>query len=144
MDTAMPPKSAGQKATDRPLVTGQIIITSQSAALADASIYISLEEVSYADAPATTVAETVIPHVRHPSSQPGSRDKFGNTVLAFALHAASSATVIDLGSDYAVRVWVDREGDGRPEPGDLYSDQRNPVLTRGFGDTVMITLDSAP
>jgi hypothetical protein len=140
---AMPPKSAGQEATDRPLVTGQIIITSQSAALADACMYISLEEVSHADAPATTVAETVIPHVHHPCSQPDGRDKFGNTVLAFALHTASSAPMIDPRSDYAVRVWVNREGDGRPEPGDLHSDQRHPVLTRGFGDAVIITLDSA-
>jgi hypothetical protein len=139
----MPTKPAGQDEADRPLVTGQVIIADQSPALADASVHISLEDVSRADAPATTVAETVILHVCHRPSQPGSRDNRGGTVLGFALRAGLGAPAIDLGSDYAVRVWVDRDGDGRPGPGDLYSDQRYPVLTRGFGNTVTITLGPA-
>lgn len=139
----MPAKPARQDAADRPLVTGQVIITDQSPAFADASMHISLEDVSYADAPATTVAETVIPHVHHRPSQPGNGDQRGVTVLSFALRAAPGAPAIDPGSDYAVRVWVDRDGDGRPGPGDLHSDQRHPVLSRGFGSTVTITLGPA-
>jgi uncharacterized lipoprotein YbaY len=139
----MPTKPTGQDAADRPLVTGQVIIADQTPALADASAHISLEDVSYADAPATTVAETVIPHIRHRPSQLGSGDNRGGTVLSFALRAGPGAPAIDPGNDYAVRVWVDRDGNGRPGPGDLYSDQRYPVLTRGFGNTVTITLGPA-
>jgi hypothetical protein len=129
----------GVSRANRPLVTGRVIITEQSPALADASMHVSLEEASYADAPATTIARTVIPHVQHRPSRPGEGDE-GGTVLTFALRAVGGAAAIDPAGDYAVRVWVDRDGDGRPGPGDLHSDQRHPVLTRGFGDTVTITL----
>jgi hypothetical protein len=139
----MPTKPARQDTSDRPLVSGQVIIGDQSPALADASMHITLEDVSRADAPATTVAETVVPHVRHRPSQPGSGGNRGGTVLSFALRAGPGAPAINPGSDYAVRVWVDRDSDGRPGPGDLYSDQRHPVLTRGFGSTVTIRLGPA-
>jgi uncharacterized lipoprotein YbaY len=119
-----------------PLVSGEVIIAESSPAFADASLHISLDDVSYADAPATTVAETVI---RQPS-QPDRRGGTGSTVLAFALPALPGTQVIDSRRHYAVRVWLDRDGDGRAGPGDLYSDQRYPVLTRGHGDTVTITL----
>jgi hypothetical protein len=41
-----------------------------------------------------------------------------------------------------VRVWVDRNSDGRPGAGDLFSDQSYRVLTGGFGSTVIIPVRS--
>jgi hypothetical protein len=123
----------GRHEFERPLVTGRVIINEQGPILTDASVHIWLDEVSFADAPATTLAETVIAHVR---SDPGVE-----TVVTFELYPASGAPDVDAGSDYAVRVWVDRDGDGRPGPSDLYSSERHPVLTRGFGNAVTISLD---
>jgi uncharacterized lipoprotein YbaY len=117
-----------------PLVTGRIVVTRGNPSMADASVHISLDDVSRADGAAISVAETVIHHVRHDP---------GETVLPFALSAAPDAPSIDPHCHYAVRVWVDSDGDGRPGPGDLYSDRRYPVLTRGHGSTVMITLGRA-
>ena len=111
-----------------PLVTGRIVIARGHAGLADASVHISLDDVGRADAAAISVAATVIHHVS------------AGTVLPFALFPTPGAASIDPGRHYAVRVWVDRDGDGRPGPGDLHSDRSYPVLTRGHGSTVTIAL----
>jgi uncharacterized lipoprotein YbaY len=115
---------------DPPLVSGEVVIAESSPPFADASVHISLDDVSLADAPATTVAETVIRHLRGG----------GGTVVAFALPALPDRRAIDPRRHYAMRVWLDRDGDGRAGPGDLYSDRRYPVLTRGHPRTVTITL----
>ncbi len=125
----------GQGAPERPLVRGQVIIGGFTPILTDASVHIRLEETSFADAAATILAEMVVPHVR---SAPGA-----DTVVTFELCPAPGAPGVDVRSDYSVRVWVDRDGDGRPGPGDLYSSERHPVLTRGFGDSATIKLDPA-
>lgn len=123
--------SQGQAAA--PLVTGRIIIAAGSPPLRDATAHVHLEDISYADAAASVVAQTVIPDLRH---EPCGED----TWVPFALYAAGVA--VDPRNDYAVRVWVDRDGDGREGPDDLRSDQSYRVLTGGFGDTVTITLGS--
>lgn len=116
-----------------PLVTGQIIIAADTPPLRDATAHVHLEDVSYADAAASVVAQTVIPDLCHEPSG-------GDTSVSFALYATGVA--VDPRNDYAVRVWVDRDGDGREGPDDLHSDQSYRVLTGGFGDTVSITLGS--
>ncbi len=127
---------AGTDRNPAPLVTGRIVIPAAVPPFRGATAYLSLEDVSYADAPATVLAEAAIPDVRHqPTARAGEA-----TVLAFTLRPAPGAAAIDPGNDYAVRAWIDLDGDGRIGPGDPASDQRYPVLTRGFGRTVTITL----
>ena len=128
----------GRERAVAPLVTGQVVIAAAAAAFRGATAHVYLEDASYADAAAAVVAEAVIPDVRHAPTGNGGDD----TVLPFALHAPPGATTIDPRHDYAVRVWVDRDGDGQQGPGDLYSDQSYRVLTRGFGRTVTITIGS--
>src|SRR4029453_2327049 len=123
-----------------PLVSGRIIISPARSAQADATVHVYLEEVSWADAPATVVAETAILQVGRPGESGAA--EHGAIELDFTLREGPNGPAIDSRSDYAVRVWVDCDGDGLPGPGDLYSDQRYPVLTRGYGRTVTIELSS--
>jgi uncharacterized lipoprotein YbaY len=120
-------------APDEVLVEGRVVIAAGVPALEGAAVHVRLEDVSAADAASTLVAEAVISDVRHAA---GGDD----TVIPFALRGRIA---IDPGSDYAVRIWVDRDGDGSPGRGDLHSDQRYPVLTRGFGRAVEIVLGAS-
>ncbi len=123
-----------------PVVDGLVVIATGCPAMTDATVHISLEDVSYADAPATVVAEADVLHVEHRPQRPDADRGSGGTVVPFALRPVPGAPVIDPRRHYAVRVWVDRDGDGREGPGDLHSDQRHPVLTRGHPRTVTIEL----
>jgi len=115
------------------VVTGQVVIAASVAAFAAGVLHVRLEDVSYADAGATQVAETIVSEVTHDPARSGD----GQTVIAFRIAVADE---IDPGHDYSVRVWLDRDGDGKPGTGDLWSDQAYPVLTRGFGTEVTIAL----
>jgi hypothetical protein len=96
-------------------------------------VHVRLEDVSDADAAAPLVAEAVMTGVdHHPAESPE-----GKTVVAFRLTPSGD---IDPGRDYSVRVWLDRDGDGKPGRGDLWSDQAYRVLTRGFGTDVTVVL----
>ena len=128
----------GRERAVAPLVTGQVVIAAAAPAFCGAIAHVYLEDVSYVDAAAAVVAEAVIPDVRHEPTGDGG----DGTLLPFALHAPPGATTVDPRNDYAVRVWVDRDGDGQQGPGDLYSDQSYRVLTRGFGRTVTIMIGS--
>ena len=117
---------------DGPLVRGRIVITAAVPALYGAAAHVSLEDVSFADAAAETVAETTITGIRHDPSH-------GETSIEFELRDADPA--IEPGHTYTVRVWVDADDDGRPGPGDLYSDQSYPLISGGFGREVTIVLN---
>lgn len=119
-----------------PLVTGQVIIAARCPPLTDATMHISLEDTSYADRAATVVADLAVPHVAHPAGQQQA------TVVPFTL-SGPTATVIDPRHHYAVRVWLDGDGDGEAGPGDLFSEQHHPVLTRGHPSRVTIELGPA-
>ncbi len=116
----------------RPLVTGQVIITATTPAFDNATAHIYLEDISLADAPAVIVAETTLPMLRHALAD-------ADTTVPFTLITSNPAP-IDTRRYYAVRVWIDCDNNGQKSPGDLYSDQVYPVLTRGFGDSVTIIL----
>jgi uncharacterized lipoprotein YbaY len=115
------------------VVTGQVVIAASVAAFAAGVVHVRLEDVSYADAAARLIAETIVSGVTHDPAQ--SRD--GQTAIAFRLTVVEE---IDPGHDYSVRVWLDRDGDGKPGSGDVWSDESYPVLTRGFGTEVTIVL----
>jgi uncharacterized lipoprotein YbaY len=116
-----------------PVVTGRVVITASVTAFAGGEVHVRLEDVSYADAAAPLVAETVVSAVTHDPA----RSAEGSTVVAFRLAPSGE---IDPQHDYAVRVWLDHDGDGQPSTGDMWSDQAYPVLTRGFGTEVTVVL----
>ncbi|MBC7921341.1 MAG: YbaY family lipoprotein [Ferruginibacter sp.] len=134
-------KKARAEEKTGPTVTGRIIIASGVPALTDATAHLRLEDISYADREAVLLAETLIQNVCHPPLTEGNRQE-AVTVLAFELRVDAGAGIIDPSHEYAVRVWVDCNGDGKEGTGDLYSDQRYRVLTRGFGRAVTIVLDA--
>ena len=115
------------------VVTGRVVIAASVRPFPAGVLHVRLDDVSHADAAAPVVAETVIPGVAHDPA--GSGD--GKTVVEFRLTASGD---IDPAHDYSVRVWLDRDGDGRPGSGDVWSDQAYRVLTRGFGTDVTVAL----
>lgn len=117
-----------------PAITGRVVLAVPGPVLRGATLHVYLEDVSYADAPAPVIAETELTNVNHPA--PGRADL--PTELPFVVALAEA--VIDPSARYAVRAWVDADGDGQTGPGDRFSDQAYPVLTRGFGTSVVITL----
>ena len=116
-----------------PVVTGRVVITGSVAPFAAGVVHVRLEDVSYADARAPVVADTAISGVAHDPA----RSAEGSTVVAFRLAVPGT---IDPEHDYSVRVWLDRDGDGRAGSGDMWSDQAYRVLTRGFGTDVTVVL----
>lgn len=116
-----------------PLVNGNIIIPFHTPSFKKATAHLFLEDVSYADREALLIAKDIIPDVSHDS------DAGKDTILPFTIYATEKVE-INSRNDYAVRVWVDLDSDGRESSGDLYSDQRNPVLTRGFGNKITIRI----
>ncbi len=112
---------------------GRVVIPGGMSALERAAVHVRLEDVSAADAASRLVAETVVRDVSHRASGE-------DTIVPFALRGRLD---VDPTADYAVRAWVDHDGDGSPSSGDLYSDQRYPVLTRGFGRTVEVVLGAS-
>ena len=97
-------------------------------------IHVRLEDVSYADKPATVVAETVIRGIAHDPARPESRS---GTVLPFSL---DPTTDIIADHDYAVRAWLNPDGDEQAGVGTVWSDESYRVLTRGFGSDVTVKL----
>jgi uncharacterized lipoprotein YbaY len=93
---------------------------------AGAIVYVRLEDVSRADAPATVVAEQVIREAR-PGPQAGG--------LEFTLHGGP----LDPQRRYSVRVHVDMDGDGAVGAGDYVSTTSHPV----WADRVPVRLSVA-
>lgn len=119
-----------------PLLEGRVIIAESVPPLHRAAVHVRLEDVSEFDRASRLVAEAVVEGVSH-----GGGPRAAETVVEFAIAAA--ATSIEPRREYAVRVWVDSDGDGREGPGDLYSTMRHAVLTRGRGRVVTVRLGPA-
>lgn len=124
---------AGTQEDGVPLVAGEFVIPAQTPSFHKATAHLFLEDVSYADGEALLIANSIIPDVSHNS------DLGKDTILPFTIYASGNLQ-IDPRNDYAVRAWVDLDGDGHESSGDLFSDQRNPVLTQGFGNKISIRL----
>jgi type III secretion system (T3SS) chaperone YscW len=119
-----------------PVVSGRVTIHASVAPFRAGVLHARVEDVSYADRAAPLVGETVIEGVRHEPDD--ARD--GGTVVPFRITLSAP---VDPEHDYAVRVWIDTDGDGTPGAGDVWSDQAYPVLTRGFGSNVVVALGKA-
>lgn len=117
---------------DDTLVSGTLVIGAGTPAFRHGTAHVRLEDISYADAPATIMAEASIPNVSHTEGR--------ETAIPFSLHGAPSDPKIDKSNDYAVRAWIEIGSDENDGADNLYSEQSYRVLTRGFGKTVTITL----
>lgn len=116
-----------------------VVISPAVPAFRDATLHVRLEEVSRADAPAALVAEAKLGHVSHDPA-PGEWD--GTRLVVVLCVPPMAAAGIEAQRDYAVRAWMEfREGDPSARSGGLSSDQRHPVLTRGFGSQAAIRLE---
>lgn len=119
-------------------VTGRIIVSGAARAFSGAAAHITLEDISRADGASALVAETVLSGLSH--NHEADKKKGADTIFEFAIELPADSAAINPKNDYAVRVWLDRDGDGKPGAGDLYSDQTYPVLTRGAASFITITL----
>jgi len=97
------------------VISGQIIIPAATPALHGASAHIGLEGLRGVDAPAYILAETIIEGVIH---EPG------NVVTEVPFTVRVIPEKITPKFEYALRVWIDRDSDGKPGSGDLHSDER--------------------
>lgn len=85
---------------------------------------VTVEDVSYADAPARVLGETMVREL----------------TVATSVDATVDVGAVDARSDITVRVHVSRSGamPTRVAPGDLLTTQSYPVLTHGHGSTVVV------
>lgn len=125
--------------TRRPIVTGRLIIDAGAAPFQDGTAHVQLEDVSLADADAEILAESIIHPVSHAPGDPARA-----TIVPFALSIYSNVPAIDPRHHYAVRAWVKPGEDDQSGSRNLHSDRSYRVLTRGFGDTVDITVGGSP
>ncbi len=109
----------------RPLVTGNVVIDG-GRPFTGAQMRIMLEDVSRLDAPSISIVEQVIDGVSYDSSS--------GTSLEFSLHGA----IPNERANYAVRVHVDVDRDGRVSRGDYITMESFPVLTHGHPDRVTV------
>jgi uncharacterized lipoprotein YbaY len=100
-----------------PLVTGHVVFAEDAQPFTDATVYVRLEDVSRADAPSRVVSEQVIPNVSYGGGT-GQEPEF-----------ALYGDISDEQGMYAVRVHVDRHGEGTIQRGDYVSTESYPVLT---------------
>ncbi len=112
-------QDAPDAADAEPLVSGSISFDEDAPAFSGATIYVRLEDVSYADASAKLVAEQIMRNV--------SRRAGGGEELEFKLHGR----IADERASYSVRVHVDVDGDGEVSLHDHITTQSYPVLTQG-------------
>lgn len=99
------------------VVTGRIVFADAARALGSV-VHVLVEEVTRADAASTVAARLDLP--------------VGATLPADrALPFAVPVPDVDPAKRYAVRIHVDRSGDGRIASGDQISTQSHPVLTQG-------------
>jgi uncharacterized lipoprotein YbaY len=114
-----------------PLVSGTILIPAEISGFGDAAAHVRLEEIIAEDISARVIAETTIPHLRH---EPADGKE---TIVPFAIRITGKPCVVNPRNEYAVRVWIDHNGDGKRGPGDLYSDERHSVF-KGHSDRNVI------
>jgi uncharacterized lipoprotein YbaY len=101
------------------LIQGRVVFDESAESFAGATLYVFLEDTTYADDSAEKIAEQVIENVAYDARAPND--------LPFTLYGE----VPDQRARYTLRVLVDLDGDGRISQGDFINTQSYPVLTRG-------------
>lgn len=108
------------------VIRGNVLIPADVPAFKGATAHVRLEELSGEDDKGASVkAELTIPQVNH---QPGG-DASQDTLVGFEISVDPGSFEIDPKNEYAVRVWIDYDSDGKRGPGDCFSDERHRVLT---------------
>ena len=110
-------------------ITGRVIFKPTVIEFTHSTINIYLEEISYADADAITLAHITIPNVSHAAT--------GDTIIPFRIELSNKIEIKDT-ADYSVRVWVNLSSNGTAEIGDLFSDTTERVLSYGYGNQVEV------
>jgi uncharacterized lipoprotein YbaY len=111
-----------------PLVSGEILFHPEMTSIADATVYVYLEDVSLQDASSVLIGKEIMTGVSH-SRGTGSR-------MQFAIYAE----LPDERAHYSVRVHVSRDGREEIQLGDFVSTQSYPVITFGNTDFVSIAV----
>jgi uncharacterized lipoprotein YbaY len=111
------------------LLRGEIVFDESAASFKGATLYVSLQDTSLADADAVTIAEQVTKDVAY--------DAGARNTLPFAL----SGVVPDERAHYTVRVLVDLDGNGQVSHGDFVNVESYPVLTWGHARDVSIRVE---
>ena len=112
-----------------PLIQGRVVFDERAESFAGATLYVFLEDTTYADDSAVKVAEQVTKDVAY--------DARARNSLPFTLYG----DVPDQRAQYTVRVLVDLNGDGKTSRGDFINVQSYPVLTWGHSNDVTIRVE---
>jgi uncharacterized lipoprotein YbaY len=104
---------------DEPLVSGSISFDEDAPAFSGATVYVRLEDTSYADASSKVVAEQVMRGVSRRARSEGP--------LEFKIYGR----ITDERASYSVRVHVDVDGDGEVSLHDHVTMQSYPAITQG-------------
>lgn len=107
---------------------GEISFGADAQAFSDATIYVWLEDVSNADAPAIIVAEQILYSVAY---TPDSLD---------TVHFSVVGQRLDTHTSYAIRIHVDMDRDGLVSRGDYITMWSYPVLTFGHPRQVVVSV----
>lgn len=108
------------------MLHGQIVFGDDAQAFSGATLYVMVEDVTYADSEAVIVGRLVETDV---SYDPATREP-----LTFEV----SGEVPDSNALYSVRAHIDLEGDGKISHGDYVNTQSYPVITRGHPSEVSV------
>lgn len=109
-----------------PLLRGEIVFEEGAPSFGGATLFVSLRDTSYADAPAEVVAAEVLTGVSYDARAPNR--------IPFTLRGR----IPEETADYTVSVHVDLDGDGEVGRGDFVNVQSYPVLTHGHPDFVSV------
>jgi len=112
--------------SSRQVVRGQIVFEDDAAAFSQATLYVTLEDVTYADSKAVIVGRLVKENISYDPAAP--------RPLTFDV----SVEVPDRNALYNIRAHCDLDGDGQISHGDYVSTQSYPVITRGHPSEVSV------
>lgn len=113
------------------VIKGNILISAETGSFFGGTGHIYLEDTSRADAPAEIIAETGIEGIKHSYNLLKKQ-----TTIPFQL--SFDEMQIDPRNIYSIRVWIDKDNNGKQNEWDLYSDEFYPVLTHNAGVFVEI------
>ena len=105
--------------SSRQVVRGQIVFEDDASAFSNATLYVTLEDVTYADSRAIIVGRVVKEHISYDPAAP--------EPLTFEM----PVEVSERDALYNIRAHFDLNGDGKISQGDYLSMQSYPVITRG-------------
>lgn len=105
--------------SSRQVVRGEIVFEDDAAAFSGATLYVTLEDVTYADSKAVIVGKIVKENVAYDPAAP--------QPLTFEL----PVEVHERNALYNIRAHFDLDGDGQISRGDYLSTQSYPVITKG-------------